>query len=165
MRVFLVRHAIGHERDARRWPQDSLRPLTPSGEQRFRKAARGLATLLPRGAVLLTSPFVRARRTADLLQETGMLAAPLDCAQLSADEPVERAFELLRARHEKEVIIVGHEPNLGRLLGAALAGEHGRFDLEFKKGGAACIEFRGRAAPGRATLIWMLPPRVLRQLR
>ena len=37
-----------------------------------------------------------------------------------------------------------------------------RLAIEFKKGGAACLEFGGRPEPGRATLRWMLPPRVLR---
>ena len=38
----MVRHAIAFERDRRRWPDDALRPLTPAGKRRFRKAAGGL---------------------------------------------------------------------------------------------------------------------------
>jgi len=67
MKVFLVRHAIAHARNRARWPNDALRPLTPAGKRKFRKAARGLATALPTSAALLSSPFVRARQTAELL--------------------------------------------------------------------------------------------------
>ena len=67
MEVFLVRHAIAHERNRKRWPDDAKRPLTPAGKQKFRKAARGLAKWLPKSAALLTSPYVRARETAEIL--------------------------------------------------------------------------------------------------
>jgi phosphohistidine phosphatase len=164
MKVFLVRHAIAHERNRRRWPDDALRPLTPAGARKFRKAARGLATLLPQRVALLTSPWVRARDTASLLAERGF-SKPVECAQLAGDAATREAFELLRSRREKAVVLVGHEPGLGRILAAALGGEGSRLKFELKKGGAACIEFASRIAPGRGTLLWMLPPRALRGLR
>jgi phosphohistidine phosphatase SixA len=74
-------------------------------------------------------------------------------------------FALLRTRKEQAVVLVGHEPNLSSFLSAALAGEGTRLGIEFKKGGAACLEFSARIGPGRARLQWMLPPRVLRALR
>ena len=60
------------------------------------------------------------------------------------------------------MVLVGHEPYLSGFLSAALAGKDARIKIEFKKGGAACIEFAARVEPGRATFRWMLPPRVLR---
>ncbi len=56
------------------------------------------------------------------------------------------------------------KPNLGNFVAAALAGERARMKIEFKKGGAACVEFATRIEPGHASLRWMLPPRVLRGL-
>jgi len=165
MQVFLVRHAAAHERNRTRWPNDSLRPLTTAGIFKFRKAARGLAEWLPKSAVLLTSPFVRARETAAILAENRDGVKPIECSQLAANQPVARAFELLRSRKEKFVVLVGHEPHLGNLLSNALAGPHPQLRIEFKKGGAACIEFTARIEPGRATLRWMLPPRMLRALK
>lgn len=165
MEVFLVRHAIAHARSVKRWPDDAKRPLTPAGKQKFRKAARGLVKWLPKSAALLTSPYVRARETAEILAAAWRAAKPVKCAELAADQPVSAAFELLRTRKEKTVVLVGHEPYLTGLLSAALAGKDARITVEFKKGGAACIEFAARLEPGRATLRWMLPPRVLRALR
>jgi phosphohistidine phosphatase len=165
MKVFLVRHAIAYERNRARWPNDALRPLTPAGKRKFRRAADGLAKWLPRSAHLLTSPFVRARATATMLAEARGSKTPLECAGLAADAPVSQAFELLRAQKGKAVILVGHEPYLGDFLSAALAGQRTRLAIDFRKGGAACIEFTSRIEPGRACLHWVLPPRVLRALR
>jgi phosphohistidine phosphatase len=165
MRLYLVRHAIAHARDRARWPQDSLRPLTLDGERRFRKAARGLAPSLAKSTLVLTSPYTRARRTAELLAAAAGLESPLDCAELSAEEPVHKIFNVLSKRADKDIVLVGHEPYLGKLLVAALAGEAARFKVEFKKGGAACVEYRGRALPGRGVLAWHLPPRMLRAMR
>jgi phosphohistidine phosphatase SixA len=36
MKVYLVRHAIAHERSRARWPDDSKRELTQAGKRRFR---------------------------------------------------------------------------------------------------------------------------------
>ena len=165
MEAWLVRHAIAHERDRERWPNDSLRPLTPGGKRKFRKAARGLARHLPKSAVLLTSPYVRARDTATLLARVLPRAKVIECQQLAADESTAGVFRLLRSRKEKCVVLVGHEPSLSLLLSAALAGERSRLEIEFKKGGAACIQFARQPDPGGATLKCMLPPRVLRALR
>ena len=164
MYVFLVRHAIAHERDSERWPQDSLRPLTPAGERRFRKAARGLASLLPRGTVILTSPYVRARDTATLLAKAARRKAPIECAELAAGSDPRQVFGLLRGRRDKSVVLVGHEPDLCRFLCAALDDKPAMLALPFKKGGAACIEFDSAAVTGRGALRWFVPPRVLRAL-
>src|SRR3954468_23919762 len=150
MKVFLVRHAVAYERDHARWPDDALRPLTPAGRRKFRRAAGGLAKWMPRSARLLTSPFVRARDTAVLLAEARGSKKPVECAELAADKPFSQAFVLLRARKDQAVILVGHEPYLSGLLSLALAGKDARLEVDFKKGGAACIEFTTRVEPGRA---------------
>ena len=164
MQVILVRHAIAHPRNRKRWPDDALRPLTPAGREKFRKAARGLASWVPKAAVILTSPWLRARDTAELLAKAAHLKT-IECSELAGDESALRAFELLRARKDKTVVLVGHEPYLGEFMSAALGGEHKRLKIEFKKGGAACIDFQRHVQPGQATLCWMLPPRSLRALR
>jgi phosphohistidine phosphatase len=164
MEVFLVRHAIAHERNRGRWPDDSKRPLTPAGKAKFRKAARGLKQWLPRSAVLLSSPYVRARETAALLSRALGGGKVIECSALAPGEPASKVFELLNRRKGRAVVLVGHEPNLSTLLSACLH-ERARLKIEFKKGGAACVGFATRIEPGRATLRWMLPPRVLRATR
>jgi phosphohistidine phosphatase len=164
MQVFLVRHAIAHERNRIRWPNDALRPLTTPGIRKFRKAAYGLVGCLPKRVVVLTSPLVRARETAAILSEALGSRKPIECNELAAGESVHASFALLRKRKEAALVLVGHEPNLSTFLAAALAGDRAKLKLEFKKGGAACLDFPRRIEPGEASLQWMLPPRVLRAL-
>jgi phosphohistidine phosphatase len=164
MDVFLVRHAIAHERNRTRWPRDAVRPLTAAGKRRFRRAASGLASCLPKSALLLTSPFVRARDTANILAKVARLRKPGEAPELASGKPTRGVFELLRAHPSRAVILVGHEPALSAWMAVALAGKRARLDIEFKKGGAACLRFARVIAPGRATLVWMLPPRLARSL-
>ncbi len=164
MQVFLVRHAIAHERNHVRWPNDALRPLTTAGMRRFQKAAYGLTRWLPKRTALLTSPYVRARETAAILAEALGIRKIIECSELAASEPTQAWFALLRKHKETAVVLVGHEPNLSSFLAAALAGDRTRIRVEFKKGGAACVDFPRRVEAGQATLRWMLPPRVLRAL-
>ena len=64
--LYLVRLAIAEERGAA-WPDDAKRPLTADGAKRWRREAAGLAALDARPDLILTSPYARARQTADLL--------------------------------------------------------------------------------------------------
>ena len=165
MDVYLVRHAIAHERSRARWPKDSLRPLTPAGKRKFRKAARGLARLLPKSVLVLTSPYVRARDTAAILTDVLELRGAVEAAELASSKPARAAFGLLRKHRTAAVVLVGHEPNLGNFLSQALAGERASLEIAFRKGGAACVAFAGNIVPGKATLTWLMPPGALRRLR
>ena len=83
MDVYLVRHAIAHERNPTRWPNDALRPLTTAGMRKFRKAAAGLARCVPKTAAIFTSPYVRARETAAMLTEHGKFRAATESTELT----------------------------------------------------------------------------------
>jgi phosphohistidine phosphatase SixA len=51
--LYLVRHADADHADASRWPDDSKRPLTEDGMQKFRAAAKGLRRVVPEVGVVL----------------------------------------------------------------------------------------------------------------
>ncbi len=71
MDLYVVRHAVAHKRDEDLWPDDAKRSLTPEGEERFRHAAGGILRLVSEVGLVLSSPFVRAWRTAEILEQTG----------------------------------------------------------------------------------------------
>ena len=71
MDLYVVRHAVAHKRDKARWPDDAKRPLTPKGEERFRRAAAGILRLAPKVELVLSSHLARAWRTAELLEQKG----------------------------------------------------------------------------------------------
>lgn len=168
MDLLIVRHAIAFDRNARRWPDDGERPLSPDGMARARRAAAGLKRLAERPLYVLTSPLVRARQTATILTEFGGWPKAEESDSLAPDELPEAVFRALATRKEKVVAVVGHQPSLGYLLAAALPAQ-GRSGprvsadaFELKKMGAALISFKGTPKVGGGILQWLLPPRVLR---
>ncbi|MGH2556361.1 MAG: phosphohistidine phosphatase SixA [Actinomycetota bacterium] len=165
MDLYLVRHAIAHPRDEKKWPDDGKRPLTPEGEERFRRAARGLRKLTPTVELVLASPFDRAWRTAELLNEEARWPQPKKCEVIEADRSPVEGIEALRGHLDvASVALVGHEPNLSEIASMLLTGNATRLAMDFKKGGAACLQLDGSLRRGSAMLLWFVTPRMLRSL-
>ena len=120
---------------------------------------------MPKTAAIFTSPYVRARETAAMLTEHGKFKVATDSTDLVPGKTPRAVFDLLRSRRRAAVVLVGHEPDLSAWMSAALAVEPSRIKSEFKKGAAACVRFEKTIGPGDATLVWLLPPRVLRSMR
>jgi phosphohistidine phosphatase len=161
--LFLVRHAIAAERGPE-FPDDTQRPLTEDGISRFRKAIAGLSDLGVDIDLILTSPLVRARQTAELLSK-GLAGHPpiIETGALSPDATHKALVtELRRHTRRSAIALVGHEPRLGETA-ARLLGCPGRFD--FRKGSVCRIDFDlfPPSAPGR--LQWFAPPKILVRLR
>ena len=163
MDLYLVRHGIAFQRDQERWPDDGDRPLTPQGEKRFRAAARGLGRLAPAVGANLSSPLVRAWRTAEILAEEAGWPAPSSEPALAEGSP-QQLLELIRGDGYASAALVGHEPDLSRFASFLLAGAPGAVPIEMKKGGVACLRFDAAPAPGSALLRWFATPKLLRAL-
>lgn len=163
MDLLIVRHAIAFERNAKRWPDDDERPLTPEGMLRARKAAKGLKQIAERPARLLTSPLVRAKQTAAILTEYAGWPKSVECAELSPNETPEALFAALREQAGKSVAVVGHQPGLGRFLAACVPGSKPE-GFDFKKMGVALVSFNEAPRAGHGVLHWFLPPRILRSI-
>jgi phosphohistidine phosphatase len=160
--LYLVRHAIAAERGPD-WLDDAKRPLTHKGIARMREIVDGLRELEAEIDVLLTSPLVRARQTAELVMQ-GLKPAP-SLAVVTALEPGGPPAGVLAAigqyGNAKGIALVGHEPGLGELA-AHLIGTP--MPLVFKKGGVCRIDLAGAAEPGAGQLIWLATPAMLRAL-
>jgi len=161
MRLVIIRHAIAVPRGTPDIP-DADRPLTPEGEQKFEKAAEGLARVLDRPDDVLTSPWARALRTAEIAAEAWGKLAPKKTAALAGGSFEELAAVLDGYPPAATVALVGHEPWLSALL-ARLLGTPDDERVEFKKGGVAVVDVPGRLADG-GQLRMYLPPKVLRSL-
>ena len=163
MKVYLVRHAVAADR-GEEYPDDTRRPLTPHGISRFKETVEGLAALGVRVDVVLSSPLVRARQTAELLA-AGLQDRPpvVDARWLAAGNPAAAAIDALAGREDVgSVALVGHEPGIGELA-ARLVGAQTPF--VFKKGGVCRIDFDGPARASAGELRWFATPRMLRCLR
>lgn len=165
MYLYLIRHAVAPKRDAELWPDDSERPLTPEGESEFRDAARGLGRVVPEVEVLLSSPYARAWRTAEILVEQTGWPAPEAFPALEPDVPPEKVLLALQNHSARQSIaLTGHRPGLHELAVYLLTGDPGGADMKIKKGGVVCIEFDSVPQAGAGKLRWLFTPRVLRTL-
>jgi phosphohistidine phosphatase len=165
MQLLIVRHAIAFERNTRRWPDDAERPLSPAGMARARKAATGLRRLTPEPLRLLASPLVRAQQTADILTRFAGWPTAEPCALLLPQAAAEGLLALLGRAREERIALVGHQPNLGRLIGACLPGHGTARAFALKKMGVALVSFPHAARAGGGTLVCLLPPKTLRAAR
>lgn len=160
MQLCLVRHAIAEERGPA-WPNDDLRPLTRRGRVRMAEGARGLVTLFT-PEVVLTSPLVRARETTDILARKYPKARVVFVPALASGDDAELIAQVRETR-AASVALVGHEPHLSRTLSLVLSNSYGVMS-DFRKGGAALVEFEGPPAPGAGILLWFMRPGQLRAL-
>jgi phosphohistidine phosphatase len=129
VQLYLVRHAKAEQGEP-----DELRRLTPDGLQ----AARELGTRLARDGVapdaVLTSPLLRARETAnEIARATGSDVESVD--ELAPGATAEDVTQAVAGRGET-VVVVGHQPDCGRIAAALSGGE----EPPFPTAGLAVIE-------------------------
>ena len=166
MQVHLLRHAIAEPRDPERWADDARRPLTREGRVRMARAARGLRALGVRYDLVLTSPFVRARQTAEVVLPVFRPRPPVRILKpLASGGGTGGVFAALGTiPPSSTVLLVGHEPDLSRLAGAMILEQRADLPIEFKKGGLCRIDFEGTPRPGNGRLVLHLTPKILRRL-
>ncbi len=165
MRVILFRHGPAGQRDDARWPDDGKRPLTKRGLERTARAADGLLRFIGRAGRVVASPLERARQTARVIGEAGAPDSRVEALEaLAPGVPLRETLRWLKdLKSGATVVLVGHEPHLGKLAGALLFGSSGAA-LPLKKAGAVVIDFVGPVGPGAGRLHAFLPPRALRRL-
>ncbi len=160
MELYLVRHANAVKREAWVPRRDKSRPLTKNGARKMRRIARGMRALGIRADLILSSPFLRARETAEIIAAELEIPALELTRHLEPAADVNRLCAFLGRRTEsaESVVLVGHEPGLSSLVGLLLGGKG---TAVMKKGGLCKLRV-GRLHCGPcAVLEWLVPPRVL----
>jgi phosphohistidine phosphatase len=163
MRLYLMRHGPAIDRDDPDCPPEAERYLTTRGIKRTRQAAEGLAEVGISPAVLLTSPYVRAVQTGEIVCEVlGIDSKNLHATDALKPEakPARIAEELGRLSFD-EAICFGHAPHLDDFIAHVLRASAPITTL--KKAGVACLELQTLSSAA-GQLRWMLTPRLLRNL-
>jgi phosphohistidine phosphatase len=160
--LYLIRHGVAAER-GENYPDDTKRPLTNEGVQKLRREAKALVALDITFDVILTSPLVRTRQTAEVVAAAFRNAPPIvNMASLAPGSSHNAIIEELSKQHRRHSIaLVGHEPGIGELAGR-LTGA--RRPLEFKKGAICRIDVASLPPTGPGQLRWFLTPRILRKI-
>ncbi|MGH9432462.1 MAG: phosphohistidine phosphatase SixA [Terriglobia bacterium] len=163
--LYLMRHGDAAVAEGPGFESDAKRQLTADGKIRMKEICRGLKRLGVEFDWVVTSPLVRAAETGVVVAGAIDEQPPLDrCEALRPDGSPDDLVAFLTTHPErKNVILVGHEPDLSSLA-AHLIGAGHRANLGFKKGGCCLIRFDGSPSRGLGLLIWWLTPRLLRKL-
>jgi phosphohistidine phosphatase len=160
MNLFLLRHGKAEDRSALN-PDDFSRALVEKGHQQARNAARILlsAALLP--DIVLCSPLVRARETAESFTKAANMPGPIIQSWLACGMNPETALSELRGFSDfKNVMIVGHEPDFSEFAQYLLGSSSD--SIEIRKGSIACLEV---FPPSRkATLRFLIPFKLAKHL-
>lgn len=151
MDLILLRH--GKAEDAH--PQgDAFRALTEKGFEQARHQAARLAGFGKPPDIVLTSPLTRARQTADTFCNSIGLPGPLVQSWISPGMKPETALQELSGFSEfNRVAIVGHEPDLSRLISTLLGSNSTA--IQMKKACLACLSLQPPSK--QAKLKYLIP--------
>src|SRR6476660_2040046 len=136
MFLYIARHAWAGERGDPRWPDDSLRELTPEGIERYTKVIKLLSLRGFKPERIATSPYTRCRQTAEIIARNVSGKPKID--DLDALQPgaeLEPLVEWSRDQGDANTCWVGHSPDVERLT-AEVIGD-GTSRIRFAKGAIA----------------------------
>jgi phosphohistidine phosphatase len=157
MDVYFLRHGDAGKKEAWTGP-DRERPLSKEGLEQSRETAVAFAALKPGIALVISSPYLRARQTAEAF--AAVLAPSPD---LSTDDRLSPGFgrdqlaELIRENPgAPRLMLVGHEPDFSRAIGACIGGGK----VELGKGALALVRL-DETPSLKGSLLWLVPPKVL----
>jgi len=182
MNLYILRHGIAVEPGTARYANDSDRPLTPKGKRKLGKIARTIKEMGLSFDLILSSPYVRAHQTAQIVAQVLGCRRQLELtdALTPGGEPGEFIHMLSRAgqagngtrlpgrrcparRSLQDVLLVGHEPFLSSLISLLITGDT-HAGIVLKKGGLCKLSAESPKAGRCAELEWLLTPKQLLRL-
>jgi phosphohistidine phosphatase len=167
MKLYILRHGDAGQNGDPHYPIDAERPLTAKGIKRTKSLAHALAGLDVTFDMILTSPLVRAKQTAEFVERGMKLHGQLAVtAHLAPTGDIEKLIAQLNGIRPslKSVLLVGHEPYLSHLISLLLSGGPD-LPVTLKKGGLCRMEVESLAPTKCATLEWLMSPRIFEPKR
>ena len=163
MNLYLLRHGIAVDPSVPDFANDAERPLTPKGRNRMRQIAAAMGALNLSFDVILSSPFVRARQTAEIVVKSLKCQKKLRFTDelTTSGNPKLLIQQVNDLRPKpKNFLLVGHEPYLSKLI-ALLTTGNTNLEIDLKKGSLCKLETETLRYARCATLVWLLAPRHL----
>ncbi len=157
MKLYFLRHGIAEDRE--QWTDnDEKRPLTDKGKKRMAKEGKRMKEMGIAPDLILTSPLVRAKQTAEIAAEHLSLEDKVkEDKRLAPGFAVPAVGEILREyRDADSIMLVGHEPDFSETVASLIGGGH----VVCKKGGLALIELE-QPDSLQGELLWLIPPSLL----
>ena len=163
MNLYLLRHGIAVDPSVPDFAKDAERPLTPKGKRRLRQIAEAMGTLKISFDVILSSPYLRAKQTAEIvakeLKRRKKLKFSDELTPNGNPKSLIQQLNDLRPR-PKNILLVGHEPYLSKFIALLTAGNTS-MEIDLKKGSLCKLETESPRYARCATLEFLLAPRHL----
>ena len=162
MNLYVIRHAIAVDEGTSEYESDSQRPLTDKGRKKMRQIAKGLRALGVEFDLILSSPYIRAKETAEILADVFKMKKKIAFSEnlVPMADPELLIPEVSEKYFVDSIALVGHEPHLSALIGL-LTTENTKLEITLKKGGVCYLSADDLHHEHRATLEWLLTPGIL----
>jgi phosphohistidine phosphatase len=162
MLLLLVRHADAGDRDPDRWPDDRDRPLTDKGRKTQRRVSKALGEFGLAPTHVLTSPWLRAAQTAEVIISTLNLSQPaIPCEPLATSPDLSRIVDDIGEPGSNAIVaLVGHSPWIEELAALLLTGQRTSLRLDYPKSGVMGIDLE-QPAEGAGELRFFLRPKMV----
>lgn len=161
--VVVFRHGLAVAPEAWESSDDGSRPLTRLGKDKTEQAVNGLLKLVECPQMIVSSPYVRAIETAEIVANAFGFSRKriLVSDRFVPDGDPGESLAFVESLSAARLVVVGHNPNLSRMVALAV-GLHPESGISLRKAGAALVRKPG--ADGRQTwhLQWYVTARLLR---
>ena len=158
MDLYVIRHADAVALGERNITEDSDRPLSEVGQVQAKAVGGALEAMSIHPGLIVTSPLVRARQTADgILRQLGHQQPAVQQAdEVAPGLKPKKLARYLRGLKTESVVVVGHQPDLGEWTAWLIGSKKAHIDLA--KAGIALIRCPEGPRKGAGTLVWLVTP-------
>lgn len=158
MQLCFIRHAEAVPRGEGDINADADRQLTDLGQEQAKKLAAALQRIGLSIDLVLTSPLLRARQTAQGLIDhwNGDKPELRECPELAPGGKIKKLARTLLKFEAKSIALVGHMPDLSGHTGWLIGSK--KTQIDFEKAGAALIACKDAPDKGAGELLWLITP-------
>jgi phosphohistidine phosphatase len=165
MHLILIRHGTAENKHC--GGDDFHRALAQEGKEESKTAGRILKKLGLTPSLILTSPLLRAKQTAEAAA-AAMGPGPVSIIEEGELAPAGDAGALLKHlkvlyRDHQTIALAGHQPFMGELMSKLIFGRVVD-EMPFPKGGVAVFSVDGSLAKGMQKLVFAASPREAQKL-
>lgn len=166
MNLIIIRHGIAEDKSNPE--KDFDRKLSKQGIKEAKLMGKFLKKIKIKTNLILTSPFIRAKQTAEVIADKWNLPAKkiLVEDELKPDgnkiNLLNKAQDLIKK--EKTITLVGHQPYLGKLMSLLIFNsEFGEIPLE--KGAVAIFNVKDNLLNNKQEWLSIITPEVLKRIK
>ncbi len=163
LEIYWLRHGIAE--DKRPGKTDADRHLTAEGAQEIAQVAGHLRRLGVEPDHILHSPLLRAAETAAIAADVlGKKSKTAVCEGLLPEDNWQVLFPAMKAfLPAQSVMLVGHQPSFGLMIGHLLKPDSG-LEIPLKKAGCCRTDVATLVPRPFGELKWLLNPKLLRKI-